>query len=334
MLRSAVFISLLIPALFPIHANAQPAGVRTVNVVCPANSLQAAVNNAKGPATIAFKGTCEEDVVVRKDDITLDGQRSGELETAGVISGSLTFDGAQRGVIRLAKITGPGNGIIATNGASVLIHDNTITENGSFDDVYSGGVLVEKGSSAEIRDNHVTNNTSSGVGVFNGGFAQITRNFIAGNGRTHAFESGIDVARAMVRGESNEIVDNGYAALSVSNDGSYRTGAFLFAEQPDDPGCCELLSIGDREGQIAVDASNMAYVDLRQVHIVGDVFVGRQSMLQVRGDQIDAENCSTFDGNLDVSGFNSGAVLRAVERIAGGDSGGGIIEVIAPCDPV
>ena len=54
-----------------------------------------------------------------------------------MVLGTITFDGAQRGVVRNATVTGPGSGIVVDHGASVLIQDNTITANGDASDIYS-----------------------------------------------------------------------------------------------------------------------------------------------------------------------------------------------------
>ena len=272
------------------------AGAAPPNIVdCDANnnnSLQAAIDFASGPTTISFSGTCDETVTITKDDIALDGQ------DVGTVSGSIIFDGARRGAVRNATVTGPGSGIVATNGASVAIEDNFVTDN-----------------------------ISDGIGVFNGAFASIKNNVITGNGRVSHFEAGIDVVRAVAVGQGNTISDNDYAGIEVFNFGTYRTGSFLTPTRPDNDGPFETISVGS--GVIAVEIGQMSFVDLRQVEVTGNVSVGRQSMLQVRGDDVgDNKTCSDIDGDLSVFGFNSGARLRFVNF---NGTASGTIVGLAPC---
>jgi hypothetical protein len=260
---AALAVTSLVMGLFLIPAPAVSAPpVIAVNCDAPNANLQDAVDFASGPTTIRFSGLCEEDVTIAKDDITLDGQ------DLGTVSGTLNFDGAQRGVVKNATITGPGYGVVANDGASVLINDNLIDEN-----------------------------EATGIGVFNGAFARIVDNTITDNGRADHFDAGIEVARAVARGQGNQIGNNAYAALSIYNFGTYRTGNFISPTQVDNDGPFEVIDVGG--GDYAIDMGQMAFVDLRQVLITGDAFVGRQSMLQIRGDNR-APNlaCSQLDGSL------------------------------------
>ncbi len=96
------------------------------------------------------------------------------------------------------------------------------------------------------------------------------------------------------------------------NFGTYRTGSFLSPSQPDNDGPFETISVGT--GVVAVELGQMAFVDLRQVEVTGNLLVGRQSMLQVRGDNVGtSETCSLIDGDVSVFGFHSSARLRFVD---------------------
>ena len=209
-------------------------------------------------------------------------------------------------------------GIAVENGAYATITNNDITNNGQAALPDTGrGVIVNYDGSATINNNNILNNRSDGVGVFNGSFARVQSNTIEGNGRPLVFEAGIQVSRAVVRGNRNVIRNNGYAAIEVFNDGSYRTGTFLNAfDIEDNLGPFEIIE-GVGPGKVALDMGQASYVDLRQVNVKGSVFVGRQSMLQVRGDNVGSNlTCSTIDtagGTLSVFGFNSGARLRTTK---------------------
>ena len=326
---AALALTSLVMGLFLIPAPAVSAPPFTiVNCNSPSASIQNAVDSASGPTTIRFLGKCVEVVTITKDDITLDGHDMGTVE------GTITFDGAQRGVVQNATVTGPGSGIVADHGASVLIQDNTITANGDALDIYSPGVQVKNGSSAQIRDNTITDNTSDGVGVFNGAFALIKTNTIERNGRASPFfEAGIQVSRAVVRGQGNIIRNNDYAGVEVFNFGSYRTGSFITAVgQIDNDGPFEIIDVG-ATGDVAAEIAQMSYLDLRQVLVTGNVFVGRKSMVQLRGDGIPIVNCSLLDGDLTVTATQALARLRSHVHVTGTISGtvDGASEPIGNC---
>ncbi len=142
-------------------------------------------------------------------------------------------------MVRNATVTGPGAGIVASDGASVVIHDNMIHEN-----------------------------VSSGIVVLNGAFTRVIDNTITDNGRADHFEAGIEVSRAVVRSQGNEIRNNAYAALSIYNFGTYRTGSFIAPTQEDNDGPFEVIDVGG--GDYAIDMGQMTFVDLRQVLITGN----------------------------------------------------------------
>ncbi len=326
---AALAVTSLVMGLFLIPAPAVSAPPFTVvNCNSPTATIQDAVDSASGPTTIRFLGVCDEVVTITKDDITLDGHGM------GTVSGTLNFDGAQRGVVQDATVTGPGSGIVADHGASVLIQDNTITANGDALDIYSPGVQVKNGSSAQVRDNTITDNTSDGVGVFNGAFALIETNTIERNGRAFPFfEAGIQVSRAVARGRGNIIRNNDYAGVEVFNFGSYRTGSFITAVgQIDNDGPFEIIDVG-LTGDVAAEVAQMSYLDLRQVLITGNVFVSRKSMVQLRGDGIPIVNCSLLDGDLTVTATQALARLTSHVHVTGTISGtvDGASESIGNC---
>jgi len=230
----------------------------------PANNsnIQDAVDNSKGPTTIVFIGLCEEDVTITKDDITLDGQ------DVGTVSGTITFDGAQRGVLKNSQVTGPGVGVSVINGATAKLQDNTIEDNVSY-----------------------------GVEVFNGAFLRLTKNIITDNGRASHFEAGITVSRAIVAGRGNVITNNRNTGVEVFNSSTYRTGSFLTPTSEDNDGPFEII-IAANTGR-AVSLGRMSLADLRQVMVTGNIRVGQKSMLHVRGDTVgENRTCSQIIGNV------------------------------------
>jgi hypothetical protein len=233
------------------------------------------------------------------------------------------------------------DGISVKNGAHANIHDNTITDNGQAGGAgasdFGGpgyGVLVNDSGSAEIISSDILDNRASGVGVFNHAFARIEDNDIENNGRLAVFEAGVEVSRAVVVANGNRYKDNPYTAIAVYNGGIYRTGTFLnAADNPDNLFPFEVIDKGT--GQHAVELGRIALVDLRQVTVTGQIFVGNNSVLQIRGDNVGPVlPCSTVNGNIDAFGIFSLVRLRNVDVTGvvnvGADSR---VSVDADCSP-
>jgi hypothetical protein len=220
-----------------------------------------------------------------------------------------------RGEIKNSDVEFNGaDGISVQDGAHANIHDNSITDNGQATPPDAGrGVVVNDGASADIKRNDITDNSSDGIGVFNGAYARVEDNDIERNGRLAVFEGGLQVSRAVVRANGNRYNDNAYAAIAVYNDGSYRTGTFLNAvDNPDNLFPFEVINQGT--GQLAVELSRMVLVDLRQVTVTGDITLGHNSVLQIRGDNVGPVlPCSTVNGNIDAFGIFSLVRLRNVD---------------------
>ena len=88
-------------AFTPVTAAAQkPSG--TVAVDCDAGqSIQAAVNkaNPSAPLTLVVSGTCEENVLIRRNDVTIDGNND------GAVSGAIEVSEGSRVTIRNLSIS-------------------------------------------------------------------------------------------------------------------------------------------------------------------------------------------------------------------------------------
>ena len=332
-------------------ADAVSGSDKSVTVDCPEDSIQQEVDEAKGPTTIIIKGVCVEDVTIKKNDITLEGD-------GGTVDGTITIRTARWVVIRNLTVTGSGAGVVGTENAAFTVEDSVISFNDTAGiDVEDGahatithnditnngqdltkhdsgrGVLVNDGGNANIIDNDILNNRSDGIGVFNGSFARVEDNTIEGNGRPAVFEAGIQVSRAVVRGNRNIIKNNGYAGIEVGNDGSYRTGTFLnLGDILDNIGAFEVIE-GVGPGKVAIEVFRLGLADLRQVLVKGTIFVGDHSHLSVRGDDVlPTQVCSKYDttatGSLQIFGFNSSARFRATNvtgSIFGGPIGGSTV---------
>ena len=100
---AALAVTSLVMGLFLIPAPAISAP-STIVVNCDLTNatIQNTADFASGLTKIGFSGPCDEDATIAKDDITLNGQ------DVGTVSGTINFDGAQRGAIQNATVTGPG----------------------------------------------------------------------------------------------------------------------------------------------------------------------------------------------------------------------------------
>jgi hypothetical protein len=295
------------------------------------------------PLTVLIRGACTEEVTVKQDDVTLVGE-------GGTVNGTINIPGARRAVIRnltVSSPTGPGisgtdnaaftvedstlerngtEGITVRNGAHATIRRNVIRDNGEAQRPDTGrGINVTHSGAVNAHNNEIVNNRSDGVGIFNDSYARLVENTIEGNGRLSAGESGVQVNRSRVRAFANTIINNtGISAITVANQGHYRTGTGLnTADFPDNEfPAFERIEHPVDGGRLAIDISNASYGDFRQVHIIGSVSVGPQAMLQVRGDDVGPNRqCSTIivpgagtpgGGSFQVSGRNGLVRLRFV----------------------
>src|SRR4030095_8135317 len=114
--------------------------------------------------TIRVTGTCVEEVSIKTDRITLDGQGTATLDGGGgpasEFDGVVTIDGASGVTIQGFTVqNGPGEGILGTHGAAFSVRNTTVQDNGS------AGVAVAEGSTAELTDCSLLRN-AGGIDVF------------------------------------------------------------------------------------------------------------------------------------------------------------------------
>jgi len=90
-------------------------------------SIQEKVDEVKKgrPTIIVIKGTCTEEVTVRKDDLTLLAHENG-----GTVDGSIDVNGARRVTIDGLTVTGSGGAVTARDNASVTIKDANLQSDG------------------------------------------------------------------------------------------------------------------------------------------------------------------------------------------------------------
>ena len=274
--------------------------VKYVNCAKPNASIQEVVDKAnKGDPIIIFvEGQCAENVLIEADDVTLSGNGSG-LDTIGAwITGTITIRGAQRVRVEYLHVTGPGAGVVVTDGAA-----------------------------ATIAHNELVDNVSDGVTVASFSFARVEFNTITGNGRpAPVFEAGIDVyVNGTVRSRGNFIADNNYAAVEVGNMSYFRSGVNTDGEPPGPEDGDIILQKGCAQGDMAgtcgasgtnaVECYRNGVCDIRVSDITGFITLSGLSNFDVR-------NEVTINGNIQAFG-------GSLVHIRGGVRGSGFVNCIA-----
>jgi parallel beta-helix repeat protein len=135
-------------------------GAETINISCPAQSLQGAIDRAQLGDTIRVSGVCGENVVVRDDKqrVVIDG---------GSVASVNGFDvrGKEISIRNFASIRGGSVGIHVHLSSTAVLHNNVIQ--------YAGeGIRIDERSSAIITSN-VVNNNGTGIAVNNNSDARI-----------------------------------------------------------------------------------------------------------------------------------------------------------------
>jgi hypothetical protein len=101
----------------------------SISVNCTAgDSLQAAINAAAPNTTLDLKGVCTGPVVIATDGLKLRGASTASIN--GAKQDAVTINGARRIMIAGLTVTGGNNGIVAGNGAQILLQNTTVTGNG------------------------------------------------------------------------------------------------------------------------------------------------------------------------------------------------------------
>lgn len=168
------------------------AGAKTINVDCPKKSINTALQDDAEDLVIEFTGTCEEDVLIRRDGVTLRG-----LDASALIAGApgvlppasrragVTVIGASNVLLTSFTVDDSGSRGIDARGASRLTIDGvTATGNGD------GLILLEQ-SAALIRDSHFDGNRGDGIGAWDNSAVTFEgTNSMNSNGRAGILASG------------------------------------------------------------------------------------------------------------------------------------------------
>jgi parallel beta-helix repeat protein len=228
----------------------------TINVACPGQSIQTAVNSANPGDVIQVTGACSENVLFRneKQRVTVNGGGSGQGGAGGATiagaAGSPTFNIRGKGILiqGFSSISGGSRGIHVNRGSNAVIDQNTIQNTGAqgilFNQESNGvvtsniiqnnpqaGITVSETSSVRVGSNSfddnavsapnlIQNNGTQGVVVTRGSSARIVSNTITGNG-----DDGILVTRSSHADTgSNVINSNARSGVAVTGNSTLNLG--------------------------------------------------------------------------------------------------------------
>ena len=220
-------------------------GGATHTVDCSAGgSLQTTIDQAQPGDTIEISGTCEEAVVVNKDDITLDGGGSAVVDSAGIDRWAVDVTGRQKVTIQgLTVLNGQDVGIGITETSSVWMRDVTVRNTRREKDIDGGGhgIFVGHASSVVLTGAIVAdNNAGNGIMVWQSGNALAAGNFTPrevtyprasiqanGNGEQGIFVAGSSSFTAFSNFGNNTTVHakmNTYSGISLQHTSSMMVG--------------------------------------------------------------------------------------------------------------
>ena len=164
------------------NASGGSGGGATLNVDCNAGqTIQSKVDEAGPGDTIMITGTCNEAVVVNKDDITLDGGGSAVIDGAGLDLWAVDVIGRQKVTIQgLTVQNGHAIGIMITESSGVWMQDVTVQNTRRHKDVDTDGhgIFVGHSSSAVLTGTIVSDgNAGNGIMVWQSSSALAAGNF-------------------------------------------------------------------------------------------------------------------------------------------------------------
>lgn len=238
--------------------------VKVLTINCGAGSSiggAIAAEDGKQSLELRIQGNCQEHVLIKRDDVTLQGDGGG-----ATITGSVTIDTGRRATIV---------GLTVTNAAG-------------------DGVTVVNGGSATIRGSNMVDNGGYGVSVRNGSFALVEGSILSRNGRTNAEGSGIFVGTgSMARGLRNTMEGNANAGIDAGDHGTYRSEGDTITSFPSGRVSVDVYraSLVDVRGVTAtgnVDVNQQSQFQVRNVAgfvgstINGNITVGALSFMRLR----------------------------------------------------
>ncbi len=302
--------------------------VKTVEADCTkGKTIEKALErgNEDKPLVVVVRGICSENVVIDRDEVTLQGNSSGDGITGlDPTKDTILVDGARRVVIENLTVSGVRNGITFLQGAGGTVDNCTVQNNAGHGIRVEGasatvinsrvlenrdvGILLTAGGNGRIgitnsnqyAQNIISNNGAHGIHITYGASALIGGNMITGNGTTpnHPLfdRSGISLfsATASIVG-NNTITGNAGAGVSARSS-SLRIGDGSLNL----PTANTINGNGVPTSEGGVDAFIGTAVDIRNATINGNTgngVSGSGSSVRIRD--------STIHGNIGPTGITA-----------------------------
>jgi len=188
--------------------------------------------NAKPGDTIEVSGTCNEQIVVRTNNVRLTG-----LDGATIDGGTDSSEGNSVIVVRALDVrisgltvTGGRNGIVVSRNASAIIGGTAPGQGNTIDTVGRNGISISEDGWAQLLNNTITDAARFGIAV-SGGSATLSGNEVRGSDR-----DGLFVGTSFVDLEgANTFLANGRRGIACARAGILRVQAIqtLVAPPPD-----------------------------------------------------------------------------------------------------
>jgi hypothetical protein len=241
-------------------AAASPAVAAEISVDCDAGqSLAAALGQAIPGDTIHVRGTCRETVTIRSDGLTIDGGGEAALEAASSAEDVVTIPGARGITMKRLTVRNGREGILATDGATLVLEGVTVERNRSHGVEFLGalgdlrqvrsrengraGVIAARNSQLDLTDATLTENLT-GLVLYSNATARLFGSAVANRNRTQGISVGLGASLFAI-GASVEASHNGAEGVFMLQGGNVQQiGGALKAAQNDTDGI--LLQQGSR----------------------------------------------------------------------------------------
>jgi hypothetical protein len=252
--------------------------VKVLTINCSAgNSIGGAIAREDGKQSLELRiqGNCPEHVLIKRDDITLQGDGVGAM-----ITGSVTIDtGRRAAIVDLTVTNAAGDGVTIVNGGSATIRGSNMVDNGGY-----------------------------GVSVRNGSFALVEDSFLSRNGGPGTQVSGLFVVSgSMALGLRNTMAGNTNAGIEVGENSTYRSEGDIVTSSPNGRVSLDVFraSLAELRGVTAtgnVDVNQQSQLQVRNVAgfpvstITGNIAAGALSFLRLRAGVVHAGTRSCGSG--------------------------------------
>lgn len=280
------------------------AGDKVVAVDCSkGESIQAALGNKAEPLVVEIVGTCLEDVLIQRDNVTLRGGApgatvSGTLSPPVFAGGAITVDGASGVTLRDLVARDARRGVSVLNGGSAILERMTLVDN------LRSGLTVIGSSFASLTDVSARDNGFFGFAAWDNSSLEIDGATVAEDNATGGFL--LSASHAATRSSVDlEAHDNGLAGVVLQIGATAQAGAAVSGDQ--------LVGLWVFDGSSWVGGIDASGNDVWGVLLeAGAVVEGTGSLVGNGCFGVQATSNSTFTFSGDSSGNPCGLVFDAV----------------------